>query len=57
MEDKAMKKKQYIKPAQRVVVLQHQAHLLRASGQSLRSVNSDYFDYGGSDDDYDGDAR
>ena len=44
-----MKKKQYIKPAQRVVLLQHQAHLLQASGQSLGSVNSGYFDYGGSD--------
>lgn len=52
-----MKKKQYIKPAQRVVVLQHRAHLLQASDRSLRSVNSDYFDYGGSDDDYEGDAR
>ena len=52
-----MKKKQYIKPTQRVVVLQHQAHLLQASSQSLRSFNSDYFDYGGSDDDYDGAAR
>jgi hypothetical protein len=51
-----MKKKQYIKPAQRVVVLQHQAHLLIGSNE-VQSLRGGYFDYGGSDDDYDGDAR
>ena len=50
-------KKTYEKPAMRVVLLQQQQHLLQASGQSLRSVNSGYFDYGGSDDDYNGGAR
>ena len=52
-----MKKKSYEKPAMRVVMLQHQSHLLQASGQeSLRSVSGP-FEYGGSDEDYSGDVR
>ena len=54
-----MNKKAYIKPAQRIVVLQHQSHLLAASGgeeRSLRTVSGP-FDYGGSDENYDGDVR
>ena len=53
-----MKKKAYIKPEQRIIVLQHQSHLLLAgSGErNLRSVSGP-FDYGGSDEDYDGDVR
>lgn len=50
-------KKTYEKPTMHVVLLQHQAHLLQASSQSLRSFNSDYFDYGGSDEGYTDDAR
>jgi hypothetical protein len=52
-----MNKKAYIKPEQRIIVLQHQHHLLVGSGKgNLRSV-SGYFDYGGGDEDYDGPVR
>ena len=52
-----MKKKQYMKPRQHIVVLQHQSHLLQASGgRNLRS-GSGPFDYGGGDDDYYDGAR
>ena len=51
-------KKKYMKPAQRIIVLQHQSHLLQASGgeRNLRSVSGP-FDYEGSDEDYEGDVR
>ena len=52
-----MKKKAYIKPAQRIILLQHQHHLLAASGKrNLRSVSGP-LDYEGDDEDYDGDVR
>ena len=52
-----MKKKAYIKPEQRIIVLQHQSHLLQASGErNLRSVSGP-FDYEGSDEGYEGDVR
>ena len=50
-------KKKYMKPEQRIVVLQHQSHLLQASGgKNLRSVSGP-FDYEGSDEEYEGDVR
>ena len=49
-------KKKYMKPEQRIIVLQHQSHLLKASGESLHSVSGP-FDYEGSDEDYDGPVR
>ena len=51
-------KKKYIKPAQRIIVLQHQSHLLQASSgeRNLRSVSGP-FNYGGDDEDYEGDVR
>jgi len=52
-----MNKKAYIKPEQRIVVLQHQSHLLQASGEVRSLDSSGPFDYGGSDDDYEGDVR
>ena len=54
--NKAMNKKIYIKPEQRIIVLQHQQHLLAGSNE-VKSLRGGYFDYGGSDEDYDGDAR
>lgn len=46
-----------MKPEQRIIVLQHQHHLLATSGErNLRSVNGP-FDYGGSDEEYDEGAR
>ena len=52
-----MNKKAYIKPAQRIILLQHQSHLLQASGErNLRSVSGP-FDYEGSDEDYGGPVR
>ena len=47
-----------MKPEQRIIVLQHQSHLLLAgSGErNLRSVSGP-FDYEGSDEYYDGDVR
>ena len=50
-------KKKYMKPEQRIIVLQHQSHLLQASGEEVQSLRGGYFDYGGSDEDYDGDVR
>ena len=50
-------KKKYMKPEQRIVVLQHQSHLLQASGEEVQSLRGGYFDYGGSDEDYEGDVR
>ena len=51
-------KKKYMKPAQRIIVLQHQSHLLQASSgeRNLRSVSGP-FNYEGSDENYDGDVR
>ena len=50
-------KKKYMKPEQRIIVLQHQHHLLAGSGEgNLRSVSGP-FDYEGSDADYDGPVR
>ena len=50
-------KKKYMKPEQRIIVLQHQSHLLQASGErNLRSVSGP-FDYEGSDEGYEGDVR
>jgi len=52
-------KKKYMKPEQRIIVLQHQRHLLLAvSGEKVQSLGSSGpFDYEGSDEDYDGDVR
>ena len=50
-------KKKYMKPAQRIIVLQHQHHLLAGSGEEVKSLRGGYFDYGGSDEDYDEGAR
>lgn len=50
-------KKKYMKPEQRIIVLQHQSHLLQASGErNLHSVSGP-FDYEGSDEDYEGPVR
>ena len=50
-------KKKYTKPEQRIIVLQHQHHLLAGSGErNLRSVSGP-FDYEGSDADYEGPVR
>ena len=51
-------KKKYMKPEQRIIVLQHQSHLLlQASGErNLHSVSGP-FDYEGSDEGYEGDVR
>ena len=51
-------KKKYMKPEQRIIVLQHQSHLLLAgsSERNLRSVSGP-FDYEGSDEGYEGDVR
>ena len=49
-------KKNYQEPAMRVVLLQQQQHLLSGSNE-VQSLRGGYFDYGGSDEDYDGDAR
>ena len=48
-------KKTYKKPAMRVVLLQQQQHLLSGSNE-VQSLRGGYFDYGGSDEDYDGGA-
>ena len=50
-------KKKYMKPEQRIIVLQHQHHLLAGSGEEVQSLRGGYFDYGGSDEDYDEGAR
>ena len=51
-------KKKYMKPEQRIIVLQHKSHLLlQASGErNLHSVSGP-FDYEGSDEGYDGPVR
>ena len=49
-------KKKYMKPEQRIIVLQHQHHLLVGSERNLRSVSGP-FDYEGSDADYEGPVR
>ena len=49
-------KKTYEKPAMCVVLLQQQQHLLSGSNE-VQSLRGGYFDYGGSDENYDGDAR
>ena len=49
-------KKKYMKPEQRIIVLQHQHHLLASSERNLRSVSGP-FDYEGSDAEYEGDVR
>ena len=51
-------KKKYMKPEQHIIVLQHQSHLLQGSSdkRNLRSVSGP-FDYGGSDEYYEGDVR
>ena len=46
-----------MKPEQRIIVLQHQSHLLQASGKVRSLGSSGPFDYEGSDEDYDGDVR
>ena len=46
-----------MKPEQRIIVLQHQHHLLAGSGEEVQSLRGGYFDYGGSDEDYEGDVR
>ena len=51
-----MNKKAYIKPEQRIIVLQHQHHLL-ASSEVLFLGSSGPFYYGGSDENYDGPVR
>jgi hypothetical protein len=49
-------KKKYMKPEQRIIVLQHQHHLL--SGSEVRSLGSSGpFDYEGSDAGYEGPVR
>ncbi len=52
-----MNKKAYIKPEQRIVVLQHQSHLLQASGEVLFLGSGGPFYYGGSDENYTDGAR
>ena len=53
-----MNKKAYIKPEQRIIVLQHQSHLLQASSDKVRSLGSNAdLDYEGSDEEYEGDVR
>ena len=49
-------KKKYMKPEQRIIVLQHQHHLLAGSERNLRSVSGP-FEYEGSDADYEGPVR
>ena len=46
-------KKQYIKPEQHIIELQHQSHLLAGSGPELQSLRGCSFNYCGSDEDYD----
>lgn len=47
-----------MKPEQRIIVLQHQHHLLAGSGSEVRSLGSSGpFDYEGSDADYEGPVR
>ena len=47
-----------MKPEQRIIVLQHQSHLLLAGSDKVRSLGSSGpFDYGGDDAGYEGDVR
>ena len=52
-----MNKKQYVKPEQRVVKLQHKCHILTGSNRMTvsRAITNDDIgiDYGGSDESYD----
>lgn len=51
-------KKNYLKPEQRIIVLQHQSHLLQASSKEVQFLGSSGpFDYEGSDADYEGPVR
>ena len=51
-------KKKYIKPEQRIILLQHQHHLLAGSGEKVQSLGSSGpFDYEGDDEDYGGPVR
>ena len=50
-------KKKYMKPEQRIIVLQHKSHLLQASGEGKLHSVSGPFDYEGSDEDYEGPVR
>ena len=51
-------KKKYMKPEQRIIVLQHQSHLLLAgSKEEVHSLRGGYFDYGGGDEEYNEGAR
>ena len=52
-----MNKKAYIKPEQRIIVLQHQSHLLQASGKVRSLGSSGLFDFEGGDADYVGPVR
>ena len=45
-----MKKKEYQKPAMRVVKLQQQARLLAGSGEEMFGIGGDGFGYGGGGD-------
>ena len=48
-----------MKPEQRIIVLQHQSHLLQASSSKevVHSLRGGYIYYGGDDEDYDEGAR
>jgi hypothetical protein len=58
-----MNKKEYEKPAMRVIILHQRAHLLTGSGYgkftttSTNLVDDDGFEFVGSDEGYTGDAR
>jgi hypothetical protein len=55
-----MNKKQYIKPEQRVVMLQHKCHILNTSGNKMtvsHATTNVEIIYEGDDDEYTGDAR
>ena len=51
-------KKKYMKPEQRIIVLQHQHHLLAGSDKEVHSLGSTGpFDYEGDDENYGGPVR
>ena len=50
-------KKKYMKPEQRIIVLQHQSHLLQTSRKEVHSLRGGPLDYGGDDEEYDGPVR
>lgn len=52
-----MKKKDYIKPTLRVVLLKPRCRILTVSNYEVRTVSGGYLRYAGSDDDYDDGAR